>query len=126
MSSRTALGPTQPPIQWVTRGLSLGVKRPGNEAGHSVPTTYEVKKTWMYTSAPPYFFMVMLTNLSTGTTLPFLHLPYKQIRQQEPVGSSKNFVYSNIRDISEGGSDVQCQYRTNISTTNNYVYFDKW
>jgi hypothetical protein len=28
-ASRTALGPTQPPIQWVPGALSLGVKRPG-------------------------------------------------------------------------------------------------
>jgi len=30
--SRTALGPTQPLIQWVTGALSWGVKRPGREA----------------------------------------------------------------------------------------------
>jgi hypothetical protein len=30
--SRTALGPTQPPIQWIPRALSLSIKRPGNEA----------------------------------------------------------------------------------------------
>jgi hypothetical protein len=28
-ASRTALGPTQPPIQWVPGALTLGVKRPG-------------------------------------------------------------------------------------------------
>jgi hypothetical protein len=31
-ASRTALGPTQPPIQWIPGALSLGVKRPGHEA----------------------------------------------------------------------------------------------
>jgi hypothetical protein len=35
--SRTALGPTQPPIQRVSGALSLGVKRPGREADHSPP-----------------------------------------------------------------------------------------
>jgi hypothetical protein len=42
--SRTALGPTQPPIQWVAGALSLGVKRPGREADHSHPSSAEVKE----------------------------------------------------------------------------------
>jgi hypothetical protein len=33
--SRPALGPIQPPIQWVSGALSLGVKLPGREADHS-------------------------------------------------------------------------------------------
>jgi hypothetical protein len=32
--STSALGPTQPPVQWVSAVLSLGVKRPGREADH--------------------------------------------------------------------------------------------
>jgi hypothetical protein len=43
-ASRTALGPTQPPIQWVAGALSLGVKRPGREADHSPPSSAEVKE----------------------------------------------------------------------------------
>jgi hypothetical protein len=35
--SRTTLGPTQPPIQWVPGDLSLGVKRPGREAIPPLP-----------------------------------------------------------------------------------------
>jgi hypothetical protein len=34
-ASRTVLGHTQPPIQWVQGALSLAVKRPGREADHS-------------------------------------------------------------------------------------------
>jgi hypothetical protein len=56
-SSRPALGPTQPPIQWV-----LGVKRPGRETDHSPPAKAEDKKTWVYSSTSPYAFMgVVLT-----------------------------------------------------------------
>jgi hypothetical protein len=51
--SRTALGPTQPPIQWVQGALSLGVKRPGREADHSPPSSAGVNNTWSYTSTPP-------------------------------------------------------------------------
>jgi hypothetical protein len=36
--------PTQPPIQWVTGALSLGVKRPGREADHSPQSSAEVKE----------------------------------------------------------------------------------
>jgi hypothetical protein len=43
-TSRTALRPTQPPIQWVPGALSLGVKRPGHEADHSPPSSADVKE----------------------------------------------------------------------------------
>jgi hypothetical protein len=43
-ASRTTLGPTQPPIQWVPGALSLGIKRPGCEADHSPPSSAEVKE----------------------------------------------------------------------------------
>jgi hypothetical protein len=56
-ASRTALGPTQPPIQWVPGTLSLGIKRPGREADHSPPSSAEVKNAWSCTSTPQYAFM---------------------------------------------------------------------
>jgi hypothetical protein len=37
--------------------LSPELKRPGREADHSPPTSAQVKKTWTYTSTPPYLFM---------------------------------------------------------------------
>jgi hypothetical protein len=55
--SRTVLGLTQPPIQWVPWAFSLEVKRPGREADHSPPTCAEVKNAWSYTSSPQYVFM---------------------------------------------------------------------
>jgi hypothetical protein len=42
--SRTALGPTQPSIQWVPGALSPGVKRPGRESDHSLPSSADVKE----------------------------------------------------------------------------------
>jgi hypothetical protein len=56
-ASRTALGPTQPPIQWVAGVLSRGVKRPRREADYSPPSNAEVKNAWSYTSTPQYVFM---------------------------------------------------------------------
>jgi hypothetical protein len=48
--SRTVLGRTQPPIQWVPGVLSVGVKRPGREDDHSPPSSAEVKEC-----VEPYF-----------------------------------------------------------------------
>jgi hypothetical protein len=42
-ASRTALGSNQPPSQWVSGALSLGVKRPGRESDHSPPSSAEAK-----------------------------------------------------------------------------------
>jgi hypothetical protein len=42
--ARIALGPTQRPIQWVPRAISLEVKRLGREADHSPPSSAEVKE----------------------------------------------------------------------------------
>jgi hypothetical protein len=40
-----ALGPTQPPIEWVPGGLSPGVNRPGRGAGHT-PRYSDVFMAW--------------------------------------------------------------------------------
>jgi hypothetical protein len=50
-ASRPAVGPTQPPIQWVPEALFLGVKQQGLEADHSPPCA-GVKNAWNYTSTP--------------------------------------------------------------------------
>jgi hypothetical protein len=44
LSSRLALGSTQPPIQWEQGAHSLEEMRPGREADHSPPASAEVKK----------------------------------------------------------------------------------
>jgi hypothetical protein len=36
-----------------TGGFSLGIKRPGREADHSLPSSVEIKNAWSYTSTPP-------------------------------------------------------------------------
>jgi hypothetical protein len=51
-SSRPALGPTQPLIQWVPGALSPGVKGSRREAEQSLPASTEVKKMWIYTCTP--------------------------------------------------------------------------
>jgi hypothetical protein len=61
-TSRLALGPTQPPIQLVAGPLSLGVKRPGLEAGHSPSPSAEVKE-WveLYLRSPIHLHGVLLS-----------------------------------------------------------------
>jgi hypothetical protein len=45
ITSRPALGSTQPLVQWVPGAVSLGVKRPSREAGHLPTSSAEVKKS---------------------------------------------------------------------------------
>jgi hypothetical protein len=56
-TSRPALGPTQPPIEWVPGAHSLGVKRPGHEADHSPPSSAEVKERVEPSSTSRYSFV---------------------------------------------------------------------
>jgi hypothetical protein len=74
-ASRQALGPSQPPIQWVPLAVSLGVKRPGREADHLPPSSGEVKNAWNYTYTPPIrLHGIVLSEKSTGTSLPVTFL----------------------------------------------------
>jgi hypothetical protein len=44
-------------IQWLRGALPSGIKQPGRETDHSLPTSAEVKNTWIYTSTTLYVFM---------------------------------------------------------------------
>jgi hypothetical protein len=72
-ASRSALGPTQPPIEWVPAAPSLGVKRPVREADHSPPSSAEVKEWVELYLHSPNTFSWRDAQLSTGTTLPLLY-----------------------------------------------------
>jgi hypothetical protein len=56
-ASRPAVGTTQPPIQWVSEALSLGVKQSGCEADYSPPSGAEIKNVWNYSSTPIHVFL---------------------------------------------------------------------
>jgi hypothetical protein len=57
--SRIFSSPRRPDRLWgrVPGAFSPAVKGQGSEAEHSLPTSAEVKYTWIYTSTPPYVFM---------------------------------------------------------------------
>jgi hypothetical protein len=67
----TALGPTQPPIQWVPRALSLGVMRRHVKLTTHLHLVPRSKNAWSYTSTPQYAFMAWCSvKRSAGTNLP--------------------------------------------------------
>jgi hypothetical protein len=73
-ATRTALGPTQPPIQWVTGALSLGVKRPGREADHSISCRGQ-RMSGAIPRLPQYVFMAWCSVKAQGQ-LYLLLLPW--------------------------------------------------
>jgi hypothetical protein len=62
----SALGPTQPPIQWVPGAPSLEVKLPGPEADYSPPSNAEVENAWSCISIPQYAFMAWCSVKAQG------------------------------------------------------------
>jgi hypothetical protein len=71
-ASRSVLGPTQTPIQWVPGSISPEQKRPGPQADQSSPSNAAVKNG---RNIPPLLPMSSWRNASlssTGTTLFFL------------------------------------------------------
>jgi hypothetical protein len=91
-ASRTALRPTQPPIQWVPGILSLGVKRPGREADHSPPSSAEVNEWVELYLHSPYTPLWRGAQLSTGTTLPFT-FTFWYLLSISSIYSNQHFVF---------------------------------
>jgi hypothetical protein len=71
-ASRMSLGPTHPPAPWIPEALTSAVKRPGREAGHSPPSSAEVKECVELYLHFPNISSWRGIYLSTGTTLPYL------------------------------------------------------
>jgi hypothetical protein len=55
---QTASGAHRASYPICTGVLTPGVKQPGREAVHSLPSSAEVENAWSYTSTPQYVFMV--------------------------------------------------------------------
>jgi hypothetical protein len=90
-ASRMALGPTQPPIQWVPGILSLGAKRPGREADHSPPSSVEVKewvKLYLHSPNTPSWRGAQLKHRDNFTASAF-ELRFRMCRQKGPRKSGR-------------------------------------
>jgi hypothetical protein len=80
-----------------TPAFSAGVKRPGREADHSLPTSAKVKKMWiyLYIHSPIRLHGAVLNSLNTGTTLPFYkhHISFIAFLQISSPSSKKQKCY---------------------------------
>jgi hypothetical protein len=56
-----------------TRGSSLGIKRPGREADHWLPSSAEVKNAWGCISTPQYAFMAWCSVKTEGQLYLYTH-----------------------------------------------------
>jgi hypothetical protein len=72
--SRMALGPTQPPIQWVPGVLSLGVKQLGCEADHSPPSSAKVRMCGAIPPLPQYAFVAWCSVKAQGLLYLYLYI----------------------------------------------------
>jgi hypothetical protein len=101
-ASRTALGPTQPSIQWVTGALPLGTKRPGREADHSPPSSAEVKagvELYLHSPNKPSCRGAHLKHKYFTFTFTFTFLPNNAANFTICLDSSSLLTYSVVQDI---------------------------
>jgi hypothetical protein len=74
--SIAALGPTQPPVEWLLGNVSPEDKKQGHDADHSPPSTAYVKNggAILHPPPPPNKSSWCGASLSIGITLPSLPL----------------------------------------------------
>jgi hypothetical protein len=114
IASRTALGPTQLPIQWVPGALSLGLKRPGREADHWPHLVPRSKNEWGYTSTPQYVFMAWCLVKHRDKFIFYLYYCYCFPSSQQLLFSWRCLYIS------------QCCNVWTVSRTHCIQYFVKW
>jgi hypothetical protein len=91
------VGPTQPPIQWVQKALSPGLKRPWHETYQSPPASAEEENVNLYIHSPIRLDGVVLNWFYF--TLPCLQYCYacKQIEGQCLIIGQDGFFLRSSR-----------------------------
>jgi hypothetical protein len=92
--TRTALGPPQPPVQWVP-GVSRGKERPGRDADPSPPSSATVMKGCSYTSTPLWAVRTV-QSLSACTRVHFTIRPVQSLS----VCTSVHFTVRPVQSLS--------------------------
>jgi hypothetical protein len=103
---RTALGPTQPPIQWVPGALSPRVKRAGRKADHWPPSSAEAKervKLYLHSTNTPAWRGTLLKKAQGQ--LKKCHTGRRNLISPLERKAGKRFGTWNIRSLYKAGSE---------------------
>jgi hypothetical protein len=118
-ASRTALGPTQPPILRPPEALSLEVRRTEREADHSPPSSAEVKNAWCYTSTHQYVFMAwcLVKHMDYFTfTFMYSYPTYELHKEGSRLNSLANRLGED-RSKSQKQADTYSSHHTHVRFT---------
>jgi len=97
---------TQSRIHWVQGALSLGVKRPGREAGHSPLYSAEVKNAWRYTSTPTIRLHGVVLRWRTGDN--FYVLPSQWLQNTDNTRINNQILSKLVGVPKERLQEVVC------------------
>jgi hypothetical protein len=117
-ASRTVLGPTQPPIQWVPVALFLGVKRSERVADHSPPSSAEVKgwvELYLHSNNTPSWHGAQLKHRDNFT---FYLLRWEKFAQLKITRVGEEVTQPKITE--EGRNKTTQNYREGQNRTKNY------